>query len=79
MKRHFNNDAVILKHSRAYFGHCIVPRSYSKDPSLGRWYSTLRYTYRQIQKGNSTSFTLNQARIERLEGIGFRWNILKDI
>ena len=64
-----------LEAFKSVFGHSVVPRSYCEDPSLGRWCSTLRYTYRQIQKGKSTSYNLCQDRIERLEGIGFRWEV----
>jgi len=55
-------------------GHCRVPQ---RMPVLGRWGSTQRQQYKQLQSGKSTSMT--NARLKRLESIGFVWDPLDDI
>jgi hypothetical protein len=46
-------------------GHCLVPRSYEQDKSLGIWVGTQRSTY--------NAYTIRPDRKERLEEIGFAW------
>ncbi|CAJ1935223.1 unnamed protein product [Cylindrotheca closterium] len=52
-------------------GHCNVPRRYKNSPKLGVWVCSLR---QQMSRG-----TLNRAKIERLNEIGFQWrmNLIK--
>jgi len=57
------------------FGHCNVPVKYSVDPSLGQWCINTRCAYKKIQQGQTTDRILTQDQIERLEEIGFKWNI----
>jgi len=57
------------------FGHCHVPYSYSADPSLGKWCSTMRCTYNHIQQGQTPLRNITQDQIERLEEIGFKWKL----
>jgi hypothetical protein len=47
--------------------HCNVPRRYKLNPKLGVWVCSLR---QQMTRG-----TLNKAKIERLNQIGFQWRI----
>ena len=56
-------------------GHCNVPKRYKDDPSLGKWAGSMRYAYNQIQLGLKPQHCLTQARIEKLEEIGFQWKI----
>jgi len=56
------------------FGHCNIPQGYSGNPSLGRWSSVMRQAYKKIQNEMNTR-NLSQARIERLEEIGFEWKV----
>jgi len=58
------------------FGHCNVPSRCANNPSLGRWCEHMRAVYRRIQKGMKTNANISQGRIERLEGIGFQWQVL---
>jgi len=61
---------------RDEFGHCNVPQKYKVDPSLGIWCKVMRTTYGKIQKGlMNLSRVLSQDRIERLEEIGFQWEV----
>ena len=60
------------------FGHCYVPRSYADNPSLGHWCNVMINSYNKIQKGMKTNSNLSQGRIERLEEIGFQWQVLTD-
>ena len=57
------------------FGHCNVPKKYSVNPSLGSWCSTMRSTYNEIQQGQIPKRNLAEVRIERLEEIGFKWEL----
>ena len=45
------------------FGHCNVPTPYSVDPTLGVWYSAMRFTYHQIQQGKPPKYILSQEEI----------------
>jgi len=58
------------------FGHCNVPQRYSGNPSLGKWCNDMRNAYKKIQKGMKAHRNLSQDRIERLEEIGFQWQVV---
>jgi len=60
------------------FGHCNFPDKFANNPSLGYWCGHVRTTYRRMQKGMKTNSNLSQGRIERLEEIGFQWQVLTD-
>jgi len=57
------------------FGHCNVPQSYAGNPSLGHWCVGMRHAYKKIQNGMKANYNPSQYRIERLEEIGFQWQI----
>jgi len=60
-------------------GHCNVPQRYAVNPSLGNWCNGMRKAYNKIQKGMMTpNSNLSQDRIERLEEIGFQWQVSHD-
>jgi hypothetical protein len=75
----FDYEQIFEQHCRdleafkSEFGHCNVPCKYSADPTLGRWCSAMRDTYRLIQQGKKPNRNLSKTRIERLEGVGFHW------
>ena len=48
-------------------GHCNVPRRYKGNPKLGVWVCSIR---QQMARG-----TLNKAKMERLNQIGFQWRM----
>jgi hypothetical protein len=50
-------------------GHCVVPRSYDKDKSLGEWVNTQR----KYHNGVDQLRQLRPDRQELLEEIGFAW------
>ena len=63
-------------------GHCNATQSNSdkiKYRSLGRWCSNTRYTYKMMKQGQTPKSTrtckLSDAKIQRLEAVGFKWNI----
>ena len=57
------------------FGHCNVS-SISKDYlTLGQWCSSLRQSYRKIQKGETPNNKLSNENIKRLEDAGFKWSL----
>ena len=53
-------------------GHTNVSQ---KEGSLGRWVSTQRRHYRFLQEDEQSQ--LNQARVDRLNQIGFEWSLLR--
>jgi hypothetical protein len=58
------------------FGHCNVSQKYQGIRSpLGTWCSNTRAKYKLIKKGK-TNLNLTPARIERLEEIGFHWQVI---
>merc|ERR1711957_77008 len=57
-------------------GTTTVPAKYPPDQKLAYWVITQRRQYQRMQKGK-TSF-MNKERIQLLEGLAFRWSMLKD-
>ncbi len=51
---------------KARFGHCNVPNNYPQNPSLARWVS--------IQRDKNKRNSLEAARVELLNLLGFEWN-----
>lgn len=60
---------------KEFNGHCNVRTKSCTHPSLGRFVSTQRYEYRKFIAGKRS--LLDQNKVDRLEGIGFTWNLLK--
>jgi len=56
---------------KAVHGDCEVPQNYSQNTSLGTWVNKQRMEQKNRIEGKNSS--LNDARLERLESIGFRW------
>ena len=54
-----------LKEYNRQHGDCLVPRGYKEDPSLGLWVTTQR------RRGDE----LDPTRREKLESIGFSWQV----
>jgi hypothetical protein len=62
------------------FGHhCHVPCRYSVNPSLGYWCGKMRCAYNQIQQGKAPKFDLTPHQIARLEEIGFKWKVERNV
>ena len=57
-----------------FFSPGLVPTKYSTNPALGRWVSTQRSQYKLFVDGEKS--TMTQERVERLNSIGFVWNVL---
>ncbi|VEU37781.1 unnamed protein product [Pseudo-nitzschia multistriata] len=57
----------LCKYQKENNGCTRVPRAYSPDPELGAWLNTNRRAYKRK--------TLPQERIDRLDSIGFVWEI----
>ncbi|CAJ1933021.1 unnamed protein product [Cylindrotheca closterium] len=64
-------------------GHCCVPHSYSRDPTLARWVKRQRYQYKKkmsykvgdtTTSRSTTQSTFSTRRIQELEAIGFVWH-----
>jgi hypothetical protein len=70
------NDLMAFK---AEFGHCNVPKTKSRNLSLGRWCSGIRLSYKAIKEGRNPGCKLSKADIQRLENSGFEWKVSKRI
>jgi len=62
------NDLLEFKKQH---GHCDVPQTYPPNPKLGVWVNKQRVEHKNLDDGKIS--TLTDERLERLEGIGFRW------
>jgi len=71
----FEQHCNDLEAFKSEFGHCNAPRKYLVNPSLGKWGTEIRYSYNQIQRGQTPRSNLTQDEIERLEEIGFKWKL----
>lgn len=60
-----------LKIFKAKHGHVDVPRSYSKDPSLGTFVCNQRQTYKRMNEGKGP--TMDGNRVYQLNELGFKW------
>eukprot|EP01082_Thalassiosira_pseudonana_P001770 g1723.t1 g1723 contig10:2667584-2669463(+) len=71
-------------------GHVNVPTKYKEDVKLGKWVSNIRQKKKGLdskgmeeatpkikrdRSGNMGAITLTKGRIERLENLGFQWNL----
>lgn len=73
----FDMQITKLQCFKEEHGHCNVPNRYEDDPSLGYWIGHLRTAYKQIQLGKKPRQGLTQANIERLDKMGFQWQLRK--
>ena len=56
-------------------GHCNVPRGWAENKQLGTWVSKQRHYRKKFNANPSdTTATITQARIDRLDELGFVWN-----
>lgn len=65
-----------LKEYKENNGDCIVPRSYSSNPSLAKWVDTQRQQYKLRILGKKNNLT--DSRIDALEKLGFVWDVHED-
>ena len=59
-----------LQEYRETYGHCVVPQRYKANPKLGIWVATQRNAYEE--------YRLDQDRIEKLDQLGFVWDVKRD-
>ena len=71
----FENRCLELILFKEEFGHCNVSCKGADNKSLGNWCSDMRKAYKKIQNGMKSRYKLSQYRIDRLEGIGFQWEV----
>ena len=66
-----------LEAFKSEFGHCDVPKAYYR--SLGQWCIGYRTAYRRLKTNGEKpkqGCYISQDRIERLEKIGFQWEVI---
>jgi len=68
----FAQKLLELEKYRQEYGHCLVPKRYDKNPSLGNWVNKQRQNYRKFLRGENSS--MNQQRINALNNVGFIWD-----
>eukprot|EP00985_Skeletonema_marinoi_P031571 scaffold37727_cov103-Skeletonema_marinoi.AAC.4 len=71
--REFSEWIKLLKEYKSQWGNCNVPLKYEQDVSLGAFVNNARTQYKKFQSGLPSNMT--QEKIDRLEGIGFVWNV----
>ena len=54
------------------YGHCLVPLTWPKNPSLSHWIKRQRHQHRL--KKEQKHHTLTEERLEKLMSIGFVWD-----
>jgi hypothetical protein len=60
-----------LRAFRTKHGHVDVPRTYTKDPSLGTFVCNQRQTYKRMNEGKGPS--MDRLRVQQLNELGFKW------
>lgn len=73
----FDVQFIKLQQYKKKYGNCNVPSRYKDDPPLGRWVGTRRQAYKQIQQGEKPKALLSQTMIEKLDEMGFQWQVRK--
>jgi hypothetical protein len=68
-----------LRSYKAVTGNCNVPTKYGANPALGRWVSTQRSQYKEMQLPETSrkKLQLTPARIAKLNAIGFTWDMIR--
>jgi len=54
------------------YGHCLVPKRFKANPTLGNFVNKVRQQWRKYDMGEKSSITLE--RISVLDQMGFRWD-----
>uniref|UniRef100_A0A7S2K661 Helicase-associated domain-containing protein n=1 Tax=Leptocylindrus danicus TaxID=163516 RepID=A0A7S2K661_9STRA len=62
-------ELMLYRHQH---GNYSVPRTYKKNPALGRWVHAQRTAYKNFISGKKSKITPNRVMI--LESIGFKWS-----
>ena len=75
-KTSFDERCNQLLQYKEQFGDCNVPQRYAENKSLGVWCRHMRAAYRSIQKGVAPACSLPQDRMDKLEELGFEWNVI---
>ncbi|CAJ1937578.1 unnamed protein product [Cylindrotheca closterium] len=71
-QKHWDEQFEGLLTFRADRGHCCVPHDYENNKLLSRWVRRQRYQYKLKQENKKS--TMTDARILKLNNIGFVWD-----
>ena len=74
----FDDRIKDLQAFKEEHGHCNVTQSKShrkKYQSLGSWCSSIRHSYKNIKQGVEPSTKISDAKIQRLDTMGFDWSL----
>ena len=81
-RKSFDDRIKDLQAFKEEHGHCLVPTSKSeknKYKSLGSWCSQIRHKYKKTKQGQTKSscnlHSVSDAKIQRLDAVGFKWNL----
>ena len=61
---------------KAEHEHCRVPCRHPADPKLGKWVRHQRFNKKRLDAGEPSP-CITEARVAKLEAIGFEWVVLK--
>jgi len=64
-----------LEDYRASHGNCLVSANSKKYSKIGRWVAQQRHHYKRLILGKSSPMSTDTDRIQKLEEIGFAWNL----
>lgn len=68
----FARKVLQLEEYKRVNGHCLVPKRYESNPSLGNWVNKQRQNYRKYLRGEKSS--MNEFRMSALNQIEFVWD-----
>ena len=71
----FDEKFYELEDFRDRYGHVDLTSQSQYNPSLGNWCFNVRQAYNKLKKGRRTNMKLSEEEIERLEGLGFKWDL----
>eukprot|EP00558_Chaetoceros_sp_UNC1202_P007641 CAMPEP_0197238350 /NCGR_PEP_ID=MMETSP1429-20130617/4840_1 /TAXON_ID=49237 /ORGANISM="Chaetoceros sp., Strain UNC1202" /LENGTH=269 /DNA_ID=CAMNT_0042697477 /DNA_START=17 /DNA_END=823 /DNA_ORIENTATION=+ len=72
-RKTFEDRMMDIIEFKAANGHCNVPVSYKKDPSLGDWCRTQRKVYGYVKDGFKKTTPERESQFRQLEQVGFKW------
>ena len=72
----FDKRFIDLMAFKAKYGHCDVSQV-GEDPSLGKWCSKLRSSYKKMENKKKPHTKISDEQIQRLNDAGFKWRLYK--
>lgn len=71
----FDEKFLELEDFKYKYGHVDLTSQSQNNPALGNWCFNVRQALNKLRKGRRPNMKLSKEEIERLQGIGFKWNL----